>query len=52
MLGKEFLLNENNIEVDLNLAANAYYQSFLIIEKQKKVKKKKFDADGNLIKDE
>jgi len=52
MLGKEFSLNDNDIEIDLNPSENSFYHSFIIIEKQKKVKKKRFDSEGNLLKDE
>ncbi len=51
MLGKDFTLNDNYIEVELSPGENAYFHTFIIVEKQKKVKKKKFDADGNLIED-
>lgn len=45
----DFMLSENHVTFNLNTDYPAFYQSFFIIERLRKTKKKKFDANGNLI---
>ena len=45
----DFMLSENHITFNLNTDYPAFYQSFFIIERLRKTKKKKFDQNGNLI---
>lgn len=51
MLGNDFMLEDNYVDIELNAGLPAYYHSFIIVEKSKKIKKKRFDADGNVIED-
>lgn len=48
MLGENFELAENDIELDLVDGMESYYHTFFIIEKKRRVKKKKFGADGSV----
>lgn len=45
----DFMLSENHVTFNLNTDYPAFYQSFFILERLRKTKKKKFDANGNLI---
>ena len=49
VLGDKFKLSQNNIEVNLTNDLENIYIPFYVIEKQRKVKMKKFDSNGNEI---
>jgi hypothetical protein len=52
ILGNNFELAENDIDVELTSGMESYYHTFFIIEKKRKVKNKKFGADGSVIESE
>jgi hypothetical protein len=49
VLGAGFELLQNDIPVELTDGIESYYHTFFIVEKKRKVVKKKFDANGNAI---
>ncbi|MEM7160926.1 MAG: hypothetical protein AAF487_00670 [Bacteroidota bacterium] len=50
ILGDKYSLLQNNIELDLNSEMENVYTSFYIVEKERKVKVKKFGSQGTIIK--
>lgn len=48
-ISKDFTLVENYVELHVYPGMESYYYSFQIFEKARKVKKKRFNADGVLI---
>ena len=46
VLGEKFTLAQNNIKLELEEGMDSYFNSFYVIEKHRKVKKKIFGADG------
>ncbi len=48
-ISKDFTLIENYVELQVYPGMESYYYSFQIFEKARKVKKKRFNADGILI---
>lgn len=52
ILSEKFNIAENEIEIDLVEGLNGFYQTFFLFEKRRIAKKKKFDRDGNLIKED
>jgi len=51
ILGTRFRLLENDIEVKLDKGVDNMFVSFYIAENQRKINRKRFDANGNLIED-
>ncbi len=49
ILGDHFRLMQNDIEVELNKGIENLFVSFYIVENQRKIIRKHFDANGNLI---
>lgn len=49
ILGSGFELLQNDIAVELTEGIESFYHTFFIVEKKRKVTKKKFDANGNII---
>jgi hypothetical protein len=49
ILSDRFFVAQNNIPIELEEGMDSYYQAFFIIEKRRRVKKKVFDKDGNLV---
>lgn len=49
VLSDRFFIAQNNIPIELEDGLETYYQSFFIIEKRRRVKKKKFNDKGELI---
>jgi hypothetical protein len=49
VLSDRFFVAQNNIPIELEEGLESYYQAFFIIEKRRKVKKKKFNDKGELI---
>ncbi|NND76560.1 MAG: hypothetical protein HKN39_00055 [Flavobacteriales bacterium] len=49
ILGSKYSLLQNNIEVELNSDMENIYTSFFIVEKERKVKIKKFGEGGTII---
>jgi len=49
MLGSGFHVAQNNINISLNDASDNFYYSFFIVEKKRKVIKKRFNEKGELI---
>lgn len=52
ILGDRFRLLQNDIEVKLDKGIENLFISFYIAENQRKIKRKRFDANGNLIEDD
>jgi hypothetical protein len=48
ILGDNFELAENDIDIVLTNGMESYYHTFFIMEKKRKVKNKKFGADGSV----
>ncbi len=48
ILGDNFELAENDIDILLTNGMESYYHTFFIMEKKRKVKNKKFGADGSV----
>ena len=46
VLSEKFILTQNNIELDITGEAEGLYVSFFIVEKKRKVVRKKFGSDG------
>jgi hypothetical protein len=51
VLGAEFELSQNDVPVQLYSGMESFYHSFYIVERKRKVKTKKFGADGTVIQD-
>ena len=49
VLSDRFIIAQNNIPIELEEGLESFYQAFFIIEKRRKVKKKKFNDKGELI---
>ena len=49
VLGSDFELAENDIELDLSDGIESYYHTFYILQKRRKVKAKKFSSEGTEI---
>jgi hypothetical protein len=49
ILSDRFIIAQNNIPIELEEGLESFYQAFFIIEKRRKVKKKKFNDKGELI---
>jgi hypothetical protein len=49
VLSDRFFIAQNNIPIELEEGLENFYQAFFIIEKRRKVKKKKFNAKGELV---
>ena len=49
VLGSDFELAENDIELDLSDGVESYYHTFYILQKRRKVKAKKFSSEGTEI---
>lgn len=49
ILGSDFEVTDNDIELELDKDLNTYYHTFYIIERRRKINKKKFNASGELI---
>lgn len=49
ILGDRFTLVKNNIKITLHEGTESIFNSFYIVEKKRKLSKKKFGADGKLI---
>jgi hypothetical protein len=49
IVSDRFLIAQNNIPVELEEGIESYYQAFFIIEKRRRVKKKKFNEKGELV---
>jgi hypothetical protein len=52
ILGTRFRTLENDIEVQLNKGIENVFVSFYIAENQRKISRKRFDSNGNLINEE
>jgi hypothetical protein len=48
VLGSNFYLPDNDIELDLSQGIDSYFHHFLIIEKKRKIRKKIFGPDGKI----
>jgi hypothetical protein len=49
VLSDRFILAQNNIPLELEEGMESYYQAFFIIEKRRKIKKKKFNEKGEVV---
>lgn len=49
VLGDKFILTQNNFEINVSNEIDNLYLPFYIIEKKRRVVKKKFDSQGNVI---
>jgi len=49
ILGDRFRLMQNDIEVELNKGIENLFVSFYIVENKRKINRKRFDSNGNLI---
>lgn len=51
ILGEKFKILQNNIELELDMNTENLFITFYVIEQKRKITKKRFDANGNLIDD-
>lgn len=49
VVSDRFIIAQNNIPLELEEGIESYYQAFFIIEKRRRVKKKKFNEKGELV---
>ena len=49
VLSDRFIIAQNNIPIELEEGLESFYQAFFIIEKRRKVRKKKFNEKGELV---
>ena len=49
VLSDRFFLAQNNIPIELEEGMESYYQAFFVIEKRRRVRKKKFNEKGEVV---